>query len=117
MASTVVEVPMHYLKDLRLYDTEKPFAYETGPSYEDPTVSNISHELHPVSLENIRGRENEFNYDQHSFAFVRHQSVIDFSQPNQDSLGYILENTQILKDQFNTDQVICYDLRVRQSSP
>ncbi|KAI1369716.1 hypothetical protein F5Y08DRAFT_291191 [Xylaria arbuscula] len=113
MASSDTQVHFRYLQDLPLYDTEKPYIFESNISYDNKPVTNVRQALYPVSLENIRGREQDFNWDRHGFAFLRHTSSIDFTQDTQDTISYIQENSQTLKEKFRADRVICYDVRRR----
>ncbi|KAI1330539.1 hypothetical protein F5Y16DRAFT_408459 [Xylariaceae sp. FL0255] len=115
MAFVQPQVKFHYLLDLPLYDTEKPFIFESNISYDKKPITNVEQDLFPVSLENIRGREQDFGLDRHGFAFIRHSSTVDFSETTQDTVAYILENSTILKEKFNADRVICYDVRRRSS--
>ena len=70
-------------------------------------------ESDPVHLTDIRGHEDEYDYESHSFRFIKHATAINFlDTPEQDSLAYIKETMTILQQQFGAERIICYDVRV-----
>ncbi len=112
------EVRFQYLRDLDLYHDEKPFILEDTTSYDKGVVTNVVKDFHPVHLTDIRGHEDEYDYESHSFRFMKHATAIDFrNTPEQDSLAYIKETMTILQQQFGAERTICYGDRVSTSIP
>lgn len=107
------EVRFLYLRDLHLYHHEKPFILEDTTSYDKGVITNVEKDSHPVHLTDIRGHEDEYDYESHSFRFIKHTTAIDFlNMPKQDSLAYLKETMTILQQEFDSEHTICYDIRV-----
>ncbi|KGO70256.1 hypothetical protein PITC_020750 [Penicillium italicum] len=106
-----------YLKDLPRYATEKPFIYESNLSYDKPPVSNVEKEIRSVKLTNVRGNIGSFSCDEHGFMYMNHKTSVTFDgDKTQESLEYIEETMSLLQEIFNTNHVISYDIRRRDSN-
>ena len=107
------EVRFAYLRDLDLYHREKPFILEDTASYDKDVLTNIEKDHYPVHLTDVRGHEDQYDYESHSFRFIKHATAIDLlNAPMQDSLAYITETMTVLQQQFGSKRIICYDVRV-----
>ena len=51
------EVRFLYLRDLNLYNHQKPFILEDTTSYDKGVVTNAEKDYYPVHLTDIRGHE------------------------------------------------------------
>jgi hypothetical protein len=111
MSSTSVKFA--YLRPDPKYAYEKPFIFESTTSYDVPTKTNTEKDELTVCLEDIRGQEYNFTCAGHGFRYFEHHSNIDqLNTDNYDALGYANETMELLKDEFNAERVICYDVRV-----
>ena len=111
MASSPVKFA--YLRPDLKYTYEKPFIFESTTSYDVPTRTNTEKDDCIVHLEDIRGQESSFTCLEHGFRYFEHHSKIDHSNTdNHDALGYASETMELLKNEFNAERVICYDIRV-----
>ena len=111
------EVRFLYLRDLDLYNHEKPFILEDTTSYDKAVITNAEKDSCPVRLTDIRGHEDEYDYESHSFRFIKHVTAIEFLNTHkQDSLTYIKETMAVLQQQFGSEHAICYDVRVSTTS-
>jgi hypothetical protein len=103
-APSSVRASLKYIKDLELYQHEKPYMADI----DDIPVnqrSNIQLESREVTVQNARGQN--FTIEQHSFEFVSHEHEIP---SNDASLEPYIETTSLLlQDRFKADKVICYD--------
>lgn len=70
------------------------------PSYIDrPETFDREFESHPVTVKDVRGRENEYTLDSNGFQFYRHPSVEkDFVVDEDIKDQYYREVEQLLKD-------------------
>jgi len=114
MSSTVVRFA--YLRPDPKYSSEKPFIFESTTSYDVPTRTNTEKDEYDSKVEDVRGQESKFTYAEHGFRYLVHYSRIDQSNvDNHDTLGYANETMELLKNEFNAERVICYDVRRRSS--
>jgi hypothetical protein len=69
-----VQVNLEFLKPLDKYKTEKPYRLFVGlpDASDDFPVTNCETEEFCVSLHDIRGRENNYNLDEHGFQCIRY---------------------------------------------
>jgi hypothetical protein len=111
MSSTAVRFA--YLRPDPKYLYEKPFIFESTTSYDIPTRTNTEKDEYACKVEDVRGQESKFTYAQHGFRYLIHHSKIDqLNIDNHDTLGYANETMELLKNEFNAERVICYDVRV-----
>jgi hypothetical protein len=102
-----------YLRSDPKYIYEKPFIFESTISYDIPARTNIEKDEHDVYLKDVRGQESKFTCLEHGFRYLVHHSKIDQSNiDNHDALGYARETMELLKNEFEAERVICYDVRV-----
>lgn len=111
MSSSLIKFA--YLRPDPKYTYEKPFIFESTTSYDVPTKTNTEKDDYVVHLEDIRGQEFDYTYAEHGFRYFEHYSSIDQTNTdNHDALAYANETIELLKNEFNAERVICYDVRV-----
>ncbi|KAH9864713.1 hypothetical protein J1614_010649 [Plenodomus biglobosus] len=84
-------------------------AYINRPeTYQQPS------ELHPVTIHDVRGREEDFTLDKSGFQFYRHTAQEkDFIDDERIKTGYYTEIEQLLKDVTGASRVFVFDHTVR----
>lgn len=110
-----IETTLEFLIDLPLYQTEKPYMIQ--PSVDDkfdpndPKLRNIEWELRPVSLYDIRGKD-DYSLSTSGFSVIRHVSkhlsfanIYEKEEYRQETAG----NLRVL---LGAEHVKCYDCRV-----
>jgi hypothetical protein len=103
-----------FLAPLPKYKTEKPFRIIPGAGETfDHHISNVVPDVREnVRIVDIRGRLNEFNFEEHGFEVLSHKS----SQPILDDKAqvdaYKMEIEQLLKTHLDAEKVIVFDFRV-----
>jgi hypothetical protein len=102
---------MKFIRDLSLYEKEKPYNLSYG-TYNEGVATNVENEEKQVRVEDIRGRETEFSYEPHSFQCVRLPNFTALDGTEKNTLAYLEEIRSYLLNEFNADRVICYDIRV-----
>lgn len=72
------------------------------PTYVDrPETYDRPFEIHPVTVQDIRGREGEFTLDKNGFQVHRHSAnEKDFLDDEKIKAGYYAETEQLLKDAY-----------------
>lgn len=108
---------LHFLSDTTFYDAEKPYQVfvQLPPGAK---TSNCQTTNHSVDLLDVRGNENEFTLDHQGFKFVKHPSTAARNLAcspqigNQDIVKYLDEVIALLKHEFNTKHIVCFDWRV-----
>lgn len=109
-------VKLQYLKNDPLYDTVKPL--QVTPNFQDAAhKTNVFLEAGPEeTLNDVRGREQEFTLDDHGFAYVHAPTAFkDWSSQPQIAKEYLPEMEQLLRREVDgCDEVVFYDARIRQ---
>lgn len=109
----------HFIADLPQYDHEKLFEIwrETEPNV--PKSNCEFQELDGIKLHNMRTANIRLDYDTTGFKYLHAPSAaalrdIDCveNEDNPRLSAYLEETIAIAKEQFNSDQVICFDWRV-----
>lgn len=105
---------MNFIADIPLYHSEKPFNCQ-AKDLPGGEITNLVFETNSgIPVQDVRGRQNEFTLKEHGFMFVNHESQVKSEVGSMDFIHQYLEETiGLLKQQFQADKVICYDLRVR----
>jgi hypothetical protein len=94
---------LHYLKR----GAEKPAYYRIEPPPGTPRW-NGEDDLREVSIEDARGRENEFTLDRNGFQLVKAPTTMrDFYDPDEIKRAYYPEVEQLLKDKLGASRVLC----------
>jgi hypothetical protein len=108
---------LFFIKDLALYDTEKPYQYggPLEPSQEHlrtnikvETVQRVPvHDLRQLSL-------TKFTLTQNSFQIMNQPSRYADRLKTEDVLQqYLEETTNLLKELLRAELVVCYNFKVR----
>ena len=108
---------LSFIKDLPLYQTEKPYNIELIDVEGQP--SNLEFDTHDdVVMHDVRGNENLFNLRTHGFSFLKRPSQISAKPGTPEFIEqYLMEGVQIIQQELGTEKVIGYDLRVRKLHP
>jgi len=113
-----------FLADLPLYHEEQPYELYGFPTKSSEVRTNCVLEDKTVSVEDVRGKEQSFTLQGCGFKFIKHTSRCDLKAdhfeiaPESNSVVdcYLNETLDLVKKEFKTDRVICFDWRVRPSS-
>ncbi|KAK8122760.1 hypothetical protein PG984_011430 [Apiospora sp. TS-2023a] len=81
-----VYAPLAFLRDLKIYEVEKPYHLTLTKDREsDSVITNIAHDVYDnVEVTDIRGSEGLFHLDIHGFQLARHEISMaknDFASP------------------------------------
>ena len=113
------KISLEFIKDLRLYDTEKPYYMVLGDGdgegQEGHTTSETNIELerfHDINVHDVRGRESEFSTEGNGFTFLHHESEVAHDGGEGGMAAYINEVASLVQMECKADRVICYDYRV-----
>jgi len=110
-----------HIANLPLYDEEKPyFVYPSlNANYDpdDPQLSNVQFETHPVKVRSIRGREAQLGLGKSGFEVLDHESLCLPTQLSSEAVSaYQAETEEILLEFLKADKVICFDLKRRKNN-
>ncbi|KAK5171829.1 uncharacterized protein LTR77_003465 [Saxophila tyrrhenica] len=107
---------MPYLRDDPLYDTVKPI--QVTPNFLDREGrSNVRLESGPPEILNdVRGREHEFNLDANGFCYVHSPTAFkDWTSQPQIAKQYLPDLEELLRREVDgCDEIVFYDTRIRQ---
>lgn len=101
-ATHQVRASVGFLRDLNLYNREKPFHLDLSKDREaDSFLTNIVHDVYDdVIVTDIRGNEGLFNLDIHGFQLAKHITSMhphDFDEPEKIRAAYFPEMASYLK--------------------
>ncbi|KAI0101704.1 methyltransferase CmcJ [Nemania sp. FL0031] len=123
MASGTVKATVNYIKELPIYNEEKPFQIlmPIPPDAEDQRTSNIEFEKKEQIFNDIRGQEDQFGLDDDGFQIVHSPTALHpFDATNQDFIKtrYLPEVDEILRRHVpgGFDRVLFFDWRVRDAA-
>ncbi|KAK8075549.1 hypothetical protein PG997_010212 [Apiospora hydei] len=71
-----VHAPLAFLRDLKIYEVEKPYHLTLTKDREcDSVITNIAHDVYGnIEVTNIRGSEDSFLLDVHGFQLAKHET-------------------------------------------
>ena len=110
-----VSTSLQYLKNLPLYQTQKPFqVYTHIQDVPESEKTNLEFEEHNnVLIRDVRGKEDQFDLDECGFQYIKHATHVDLSDVTKDVAdAYLEEIKQLLLEKLKADRVFCYDFRV-----
>ena len=111
-----VTVQLQYLRNDPLYNTVKPI--QITPNFLDREGrTNVRLESGPPeTMNDIRGREDEFTLDANGFRYVNYPTKVkDWSSQPLIAKEYLPEMEDLLKQEVDgCDEIIFYDARIRQ---
>ncbi|KAH6714498.1 hypothetical protein BKA61DRAFT_655958 [Leptodontidium sp. MPI-SDFR-AT-0119] len=111
-------ITFQFIRDLPLFINEKPYSVVRTRELPDDESTNIIHDECDVTdmLEDIRGREGDFTLDKNSVCWLNYPSQIDITTEEDMMIPYAKEVNSLIRKIFNTEHVICYDLRWRRNA-
>jgi hypothetical protein len=105
-----------YLKYDPIFETEKPFFIRFPvDDYVGAKQTNLEFDFYDVSIEDIRGREDQFKFDIHGFELIEFNSSLkhdDFNDFRHNNNVYIQEIEDHFKKKMGFAFVEVYDLLV-----
>ncbi|KAF3915723.1 hypothetical protein AA313_de0203575 [Arthrobotrys entomopaga] len=111
-----VRAEIGYLRNIPLYDQEKPFSAAVDFQKHIPGArnSNILSERHEMDIEDVRGREMQLTFENDGCRIVRHSTLVpnllDFHTI--ESL-YLKECEELVKREMNADFVYIFNWLIR----
>ncbi|KAL7784960.1 hypothetical protein V8C37DRAFT_394846 [Trichoderma ceciliae] len=108
------EVYVEYIRDLPRYEKEKPFNLSFS-TYHDGLTTNVEKEEKAISVQDIRGQEDQFSLEKHSFCFLKLPTQHPIDGSDDTTFRYLEETRNFLLRKLGADEVICYDIRRRRS--
>jgi hypothetical protein len=88
-----VDTVLHYHKPNADGSPPKPTYVDRPETYERPS------EVHPVTVRDVRGKEEDYTLDGNGFQFYKHTSTEkDFADDQKIKEAYYAETEQLLKD-------------------
>lgn len=115
-----VTTELDYLKDLDLYNVEKPYwcflAPHEGFDADTQRVDNLEFEAHSnIKITDVRNTKDDIKLEEYGFQILSHTSEIpSFTSPT-DVAAYKEETAQLLKETFSAVYTKCYDLIFREN--
>lgn len=106
---------IEHLADLELYKTEKPYAVILRQCdwNESIVTNNLKFEIFDdIVVKDVRGREKEFTLDTNGFTIMHHKSSIARYETWDDVRAYKRETEESLKNWFDAEHVVTYDVKV-----
>ena len=105
---------LYFFKDKAQFNHEKPYSIFEHPDIPGDQCSNITLEPRNVAdiLEDARPSKDNFDIHLNSFCFLRHKSKIPVDTEEKMMVPYAKEVNSLLRSLFDSQDVICYDLRV-----
>jgi hypothetical protein len=110
---------LEYLKDLPLYEEEKPYwcfiSPREGFDPDKERLDNLEFESHPVELTNIRERGKEIKLERCGFEVMPHQTNFREFETIDAINGYKKETEAHLRHALKAEFVRCYDTCLRKN--
>lgn len=109
-------VSFKFIKNLGLYNTVKPYAFNVDTSDFVPPgkETNIEYETRQVEVTDVRDGATTLSLDVHSFIFLRHPEslirgvdIVHFP-----TRQYCETMTALVQEKLGADAAFCYDIRV-----
>ncbi|KAK8122762.1 hypothetical protein PG984_011432 [Apiospora sp. TS-2023a] len=115
-----IRASMAFLRDLKLYDVEKPYHLTLSKDREaDSILTNIVHDVYEnIEVTNVRGYADAFCLDLHGFQLLRHETSLqmeDVGKP-QARDRYSSETANLLKECMGAQEVRIMHYMVRDRS-
>lgn len=109
--------PMSFISPIELYDTVKPYTISTDVEKWTGPVrrSNFKKNVCNVMIQNLRGREGEFNFEENGFAVIDLKSSMsyeDFADPAKLADIYVQEVGACLLDYFGATALHAFSVIV-----
>lgn len=113
-----------FLKQDPLYSQEKPYLVLLPPSQDveiDRSIprSNLLYEYHLVEIGDVRGHAEKYQIEECGFQYFQHTTAVNSlpglhgDGPTREDIDTYKDETEaVLKDLFQAEHVVCYDLRV-----
>ncbi|KAI8939274.1 hypothetical protein NX059_005100 [Plenodomus lindquistii] len=107
-----VQTVLHYFKPNENGSPPAPTYVNRPETFERPF------EVHPVTVKDVRGREQDYTLDKNGFEFYRQTAQEkDFVDDEQIKSGYYAETEQLLKDATGASRVFIFDHTIRRQPP
>lgn len=109
----MVTATLKFIRDIPLYQTEKPYNLSSG-TYNDGVITNVDNESRQIDVHDVRSHSPAFSYDTNGFALraLSYLPALDGSRDR--TIQYLESIRDFLISEFQADRVVCYDFRVRQ---
>ncbi|KAL4243313.1 asaB hydroxylase/desaturase family protein [Abortiporus biennis] len=92
---------------------EAPYQYVQDPPADKPS-NNLGADPHPVTVNDARGRESDFNLDKNGFQFVKNESELkEFDNDEKIEKVYYKEVEELLKKEAGAKRVFIFDHTIR----
>lgn len=105
-----------YIKDLELYEREKPFhiLINIPPDAPDQRHTNLEYEDREEVFHDVRGKEQDFNLDDHGFTYRHHDFCFEeYENRAAVEANYLPKIEQFLRAEVqDVDKVFFFDWRV-----
>jgi hypothetical protein len=114
MSHQNVEATLYYLKRSELYKTTKPYSLAFAAK-KIPRSNLKTDKREDVSIRDIRGLENTFNFQRNGFAVIEMQTSMgyhDFDDPKKVDEIFCREVAHCLLEYMNASTVHVFDTRV-----
>lgn len=117
MSTESLYVPMSFISPIELYDKVKPYTISTDVENWTGSVrrSNFQKDVCNVKIENLRGREGEFSFEENGFAVIDLKSSMsyeDFADPTKLADTYVQEVGSCLLDYFGATALQAFSVIV-----
>lgn len=110
-----------YLKHDPIFEHEKPFFIRFPvDDYPEAKQTNLTFDFYDVTIEDIRGQEDQFKFDVHGFELINFESQLkheDFNDFRENNDIYIKEIEAYFKNKMGFAFVEVYDLLIRRRTP
>ncbi|KAJ8132508.1 hypothetical protein O1611_g1114 [Lasiodiplodia mahajangana] len=121
--STDLRISLNHLKDLPLYQIEKPYEI-WAPVDETQCKTNVQFEYcDGIPVADVRGRQDEFDIETCGFSFLHHPVGLGLSAAEVKTdegrllvIRYLEEMSSFLQQTLSCRRVLCYDWRVRRAN-
>lgn len=110
-------VPMSFISPISLYDTVKPYSISTDVESWIGSIrrSNFQKNVRNVLIQDIRGREGEFSFEENGFAVIDLKTSMlyeDFADPVKLADIYVQEVGACLLDYFGATSLQAFSVIV-----
>lgn len=110
-------VPMSFISPISLYDTVKPYSISTDVESWIGSIrrSNFQKNVRNVMVQDLRGREGDFNFEENGFAVIdleTSMSYEDFADPVKLADIYVQEVGACLLDYFGATSLQAFSVIV-----
>lgn len=115
MACPISQMPVRFIADLPLYETEKLYSM-SGPELVpdgDFPLTNLRFAMRQIQLHNLRDCQEDLSFETHGFKYLNYTSTAHPENFPDQIPAYCEEMIALLRRHVQASRYLCYNFKVR----